>query len=402
MQYKNTKPTVKVEFIILMALLMSLAALAIDTMMPALSIIRKEFDIENINEGQKIIAYLFLGLSIGQLFHGPLSDSYGRKPVLTFGIILFILGSLLCIFAPNFNILLVGRVIQGLGVASTRIITIAIIRDQYSGREMAKIMSLIMMVFIVIPAVAPSIGMVILKFSNWKMIFVLFIILAMSSLIWFILRQVETLTKEHRKKLSLANLYRSFVIVATNSISRSYTIISGLIFGAFISYLMTAQQIFQIHYNLGEHFPLYFGSLAVCIGISSYYNSKLVFRIGMKKLCFAALVVILINSIVFLAIIEFITPNLSLTVYMIFLVISFFSIGILFGNLNTLAIEPHGEIAGMATAIISSIQTFISIICATFIGNHYINSVTPLIIGFGVLSFLSVILMIYQERDYLK
>ena len=192
-----------VEQVILLALMISMVALSIDVMLPALFNISQDLHAEHPNDRQYIIAAVFLGLAIGQLFYGPLSDSTGRKPAIYIGFGLFLIGCLLSIFAENFTVMLIGRLLQGLGVASPRIVSLALIRDQYEGREMARFVSLVMTVFILVPVLAPALGQLILIFAEWRMIFVALFILGLATLIWFSLRQEETLAVENRARLLL-------------------------------------------------------------------------------------------------------------------------------------------------------------------------------------------------------
>jgi DHA1 family bicyclomycin/chloramphenicol resistance-like MFS transporter len=285
----NLKQLGQVEFVALMALLMSLTALGIDAILPALPIIGTKLGVLIPNDNQKMISFLFLGLTFGQLFFGPLSDSFGRKKLIYFGVGIFILGCIISLLAKEYNTMLIGRIIQGIGLASTRVIPVAMVRDQFSGNKMAKIMSLITMVFIIVPALAPSFGQLILHVYNWQAIFWMFLILSSISIFWFMFRQPETLPLDKRSEFSAKIIGRAFLRSITNRSSMGYTITSGYIFGAFIGYLVSSQQIFTVVFNAGERFPIYFGLLALAIGGASYINSKLVERLGMRKLVFMSL-----------------------------------------------------------------------------------------------------------------
>jgi len=258
------------EFVCLMAALMSLVALAIDAMLPALGQIGKSFGVQNQNDVQLVISSVFFGMALGLMVYGPLSDSYGRKNAIYLGLSIFLVGNLISIFSPNLTMMLLGRVFQGFGAASCRVVTTAMIRDKFSGREMGKIMSFIMMIFILIPALAPSLGQAILLFSGWRVIFAMFIFLGFLCGLWLYLRQPETLPKEKRLKFSFSTILAGCLETIRNPIAMGYTIASSFIFGGLIAYLSSSQQIFQIQYNLGKLFSFYFGGLALSILLNTW------------------------------------------------------------------------------------------------------------------------------------
>lgn len=385
------------EFVSMMALLMALTALAIDAILPALPIIGSDFGVRDPNDAQMLISFLFGGLIIGQLLYGPISDSFGRKKLIYLGITLFIIGCFVSLMAPTFYIMLLGRLIQGAGIASTRVLTMAMVRDEYFGNEMGKIMSLITMVFIVVPALAPSLGQLIMLAGSWKLIFAVFIVISMGGMAWLGIRQPETLPRKDRKPFTIKRLKEAAKIVLSNRTTMGYTLTSGLIFGAFIGYLLSSQQVFAVVFDAEEHFPLYFGLLAIFIGCSSFINSKLVENFGMRRLCFNALKAIIAITFFFTITISFFDGKPSLPVFMFFMVCIFMCTGILFGNFNSLAMEPVGHVAGVATAIVTSIQNIVSLGFGAFIGNLFNGTVYPLAIGFLCLSIISIIAMLWTE-----
>ena len=386
------------EFVSLMALLMALTALAIDAILPALPTIGRDFGIQDPNDAQMLISYLFGGLIIGQLLYGPISDSFGRKPLIYIGISLFILGCVVSLLAESFDVMLVGRLIQGAGIASTRVLTMAMVRDEYFGNEMGKIMSLITMVFIVVPALAPSLGQLILLAGDWHLIFLAFILVSLLGVVWLGIRQPETLPKDKRKKFTFKRLKEAAMIVLSNRTTMGYTVTSGLVFGAFIGYLLSSQQIFAVVFDAEEQFPLYFGMLAIFIGCSSFINSRLVENFGMRRLCFGALKAIIVITILFTITIHYFEGRPSLAVFMFFMICIFMCTGILFGNFNSLAMEPVGHVAGVATAIVTSIQNIVSLTFGTLIGAAFNSTVYPMAIGFLTLSILSIITMLWTEK----
>lgn len=398
----QSKKISQFEFVAMMAFLMALTALAIDAILPALDLIGAEYRVALKNETQYLISFLFYGMIIGQMLYGPLSDSYGRKKLIYIGITIFVIGNFISLFAPNFDIVLLGRFIQGLGVASTRVVSMAIIRDLYSGNAMAKVMSLINMVFILVPALAPSIGQLLLFKFDWHSIIILFIILSIAATVWMHFRLVETLPKEKRSNFSFARLKLAFKKTISTRLTMGYTIASGLIFGAFLGYLLSSQQIFVDIYQVGELFPLYFGSLALVIGVTSFINSRLVEKFGMRNLCFTALCLLFINSSLFVSLTYFYSGVIPLFIFMLLMMSIFSCVGILFGNFNSLAIEPLGDIAGMATAVISTLQNIVSISLASMIGANFNNTLYPMALGFLFLSTASLLSMIWTEGFNLK
>lgn len=387
------KPLQQSEFVTLIALVTSLSALAIDAMLPALSTITNELNLLDPNRAQLVISFIFIGMCLGQLIYGPISDAVGRRKPLIIGLLIFITGSFISAISLNFEVMLFGRLLQGLGAASTRVVTTAIIRDYYSGNKMAKVMSLIMMIFVIIPAIAPSLGQLILLKYNWRAIFYLLMGLSIIGLIWFYIRMPESLVPSKRRAISFINLKEATIETLTNKNSMVYTISAGLIFGAFIGYLSSSAQIFDDVFNQKKNFPILFGTLALSIGSASFFNSKLVDKIGMKNLTLHALKSLSALAAIFLLISYFTNNSNNLIFFLAYMLLSFFCIGILFGNFNALAISPLGHIAGIATAIISSVQTFIFLIFGTIIGQMYNSSVYPLVIGFFVLSSMSYILI---------
>ena len=384
------------EFVALTALMTSLVALSIDAMLPALPLISAELGVTDENDRQHVISMLFLGMAVGQILYGPVSDRIGRKVPVMVGLVLFILGSVLSAVATSFEWMLWGRFIQGLGAAGPRIVSVAIVRDQYEGNLMGKIMSLIMMVFILVPALAPGIGLGIMSLFNWRMIYWFFVLLALVASLWFWWRQPETLSEIRRVTYSAHSLVVACREVITNRFSGGYMLSAGLIFGAFIGYLNSAQQIFQELYGTGDWFALYFAVLALSIGFSSYVNSRLVTRLGMVFLTRHALIALTVLSVVFFVLCLWQTP--ALNVLMAYLILCFFCIGILFGNFNAMAMEPMGHIAGLASALIGSVTTLISLCLGYWVGALYDDSVLPLVTGFALLSGLSLVLVLWIER----
>lgn len=387
-----------IEFIVLMALMVSLVALSIDAMLPALGEIGTDLGVARDNDTQWVVTALFLGLAVAQLLYGPLSDSIGRKPAIYLGMAVFVVGCLLSIFATNFTVMLAGRVLQGIGAAGPRIVTVALVRDGYEGQAMARIMSFVMAVFILVPALAPILGQGILMVAHWRGIFVCFLALAVFASTWFAIRQPETLAPDKRVGFSFKQTASAIVETGTNRTAFGYMLAAGLIFGAFVGYLNSVQQIFQVQYGLGAAFPFYFAVLALSIGCASFLNARLVMRHGMRVLSRWALQALSILSVVFLVAAVWQAGHPPLWTLMGYCLLSFFCLGILFGNFNALAMEPLGHIAGTGAAVVGSLTTFLSLVFGLMIGQAYDGTVLPLIGGFAVLGVAALLVMAWTER----
>jgi DHA1 family bicyclomycin/chloramphenicol resistance-like MFS transporter len=385
------------EFVVLISLMMGLTALSIDAMLPALPQIGSDLNVQNANDRQLVISMIFLGLSFGQLFFGPLSDSTGRKPAIYAGLGLFMVGTVQCLLATSFAMLLVGRLLQGLGASAPRAVTLALVRDQFAGRAMARVMSFVMTVFILVPMLAPSMGQALLNISGWRAIFVAYLLLATVVLAWFALRQPETLAPEKRAPFSGRRIAGAARLVTGNRLALGYTVTAGLVSGAFIGYLNSAQQIFQEQYALGERFPIYFSVIASAIGLASLSNARLVVRLGMRLLVRGSLLIIALLALAALAGLTLATGPLPLWLFMAYLMLSFFCVGILFGNLNSLAMEPLGQVAGIGAAVVGAGSTLISTVLGTLIGQSYNGTILPLVLGLGILSGLSLLVVRWAE-----
>lgn len=385
------------EFVAMMALMMSLVAMSIDTMLPALSAIGAELGAASDNASQLVVTMIFLGLALGQLFYGPLSDSVGRKPAIALGYAVFAAGSLLSIFAVSFPMMLAGRLLQGLGMAGPRSVSLALIRDRFEGRAMAQVMSFISVVFILAPIIAPSFGQIILLVADWRAIFAALLLLAIVSLLWFLWRQPETLPAARRTPLSARRVGRGLRNVLTLRAALGYTLMAGLISGAFQGYLSSAQQIFQFQYGLGTLFPVIFAINAVALGLASFANGRLVMRHGMRTLAQHALTILCVLALVFAGIVWRMGGQPPLWLFMAFLLPTFFCVGVMFGNMNALAMQPLGHIAGLGAAVVGSLSTLLATPLGMVIGQAYNGTITPLIIGFAVLGLGALALMRWAE-----
>lgn len=386
------------EFVALMAMITSLAALSTDAMLPALAQIGADLGVMRENDNQLIVSLLFLGMAGGQMLYGPLSDSTGRKPAIYAGYLLFMIGCLLSLLAVTFPMVLAGRLLQGIGIAGPRSVTTALIRDKYEGRAMARVMSFIMVVFILVPIVAPTFGQAILMVADWRAIFAAFLVLAFISALWFALRQPETLPDSRRKEFSLTRIGKAVHEVLSHRSALGYTITAGLVSAGFLGYLNSAQQIFQIQYGLGARFPLLFATLALALGCASFLNGRLVMRYGMRALSNWASRLLAVLSMLFFGVAWMTAGHPPLWALMGYLMPAFFCVGVLFGNLNSLAMEPLGHIAGVGAAVVGSLSLLIAVLLSSLIGQSYNGTVLPLVVGFAVLSALGVLVMRWAQH----
>lgn len=385
------------EFVAMMALMMSLVAMSIDAMLPALADIGADLGAPNENASQLVVTMIFAGLAAGQLVYGPLSDSIGRKPAITMGYAVYVTGLLLAIFAASFPMMLAGRLLQGLGIAAPRTVSIALIRDRFEGRAMARVMSFITMVFILVPILAPSLGQAILLAADWRAIFVALLLIALASLAWFWLRQPETLPPARRAPLSAGRVGHALREVLGNRTALGYTLMAGLVAGAFQGYLSSAQQIFQFQYGLGARFPLLFAVNAAAIGLAAFTNGRLVMRYGMRAMTRLAAVVMVALSVIFVGVALVTGGRPALALFMGYLMPNFFCVGILFGNMNSLAMQPLGHIAGVGAAVVGSLSTWLATPLGAAIGQAYNGTVTPLVLGFAALGLAALALMRWAE-----
>ena len=379
------------EFVALMAMLTALVALSIDMVLPALPAIGTSLGVARANDNQLVVSLLFLGFGVGQFFYGPLSDAAGRKPAAFVGLTVFTAGCSLALLSQTFPMMLAGRLLQGLGVAGPRTMTIALVRDRFEGREMARVMSLVTAVFILVPIIAPALGQAVLGVFGWRAVFVVYLVMGLITSVWFAVRQEETLPAARRIPFSLPRLAAAARQAVTTRSTVCYTIAAGLVFGAFLGYLTSAQQILQEQYALGTRFPFYFSVLAISIGGASLANAKLVLRYGMRPLSHWSLWGIFVVSVIFAGIAAVSAGHPPLLLLMAYLLASFFGIGLLFGNLTTLAMQPLGAIAGTGSAVVGATSMLISLTLGTVIGQAYNGTVLPLVVGFAVLSLCSIV-----------
>ena len=387
------------EFIALAAAMMALNALAIDIMLPGLQEIGAGLGVEDHNARQYVITAYIVGFGLAQLFFGPLSDRFGRRGPLMVGLAIYVAAAFACAFAPSFAILLALRFVQGLGAAATRVIAMSIVRDAYGGRAMAEVMSLVFMVFMVIPVIAPGIGQVMMMFGNWHLIFICMGVLSLIFTIWAWLRLPETLHEEYRRPFTFQAVTEGFRIVVTNRISILYTIAMTAIFGALFGFINSAQQIYIGIYDVGAMFPVYFAGVAGLMAVSSFVNSRLVGRFGMRRLAHGAMLgFTLITGVAF--VLSLIGP-LPLWAFMGLFALAMVQFSWVGSNFNALAMEPLGHVAGTASSVQGFLQTVGGGLVGAMIGQAFDGTVTPLSAGYFVAGVVAVACVLLAERGRL-
>ncbi|WP_274426829.1 multidrug effflux MFS transporter [Chelativorans sp. YIM 93263] len=389
----------KAEFIGLAAGLMALNAMAIDIMLPALQQIGAALNVADENHRQFVITAYVVGFGGAQLFYGPISDRFGRRGPLLFGLVVYVGAALAAAFTPSFTVLLLLRFLQGVGAAATRVVAISAIRDVFGGRQMAEVMSMVMMVFMIIPVIAPSLGQAVMVFGSWPEIFVLMAAMASIVTVWSLFRLPETLAPENRRMLSLKVVTESFRYVVTNRIAFCYALATTAIFGALFGFINSAQQIYVEIYDMGEWFPLLFAIGAGLMALSSFTNSRLVGRLGMRRLSHGALIGFCLVNGIWLAVA--LAGPVSFPLFFLLFALSMFQFGWIGPNFNSIAMEPLGHVAGTAAAVLGFMTTLGGGLFGAMIGQAFDGTLTPLATGYFSVSVISLILVLIAERGRL-
>jgi DHA1 family bicyclomycin/chloramphenicol resistance-like MFS transporter len=392
-------PLGRKELIALAAALMALNALAIDIMLPGLQEIGASLGESDENRRQFVITAYVTGFGFAQLLFGPLSDRFGRRAPLIVGLSIYVMAAFACAFAPSFETLLLMRFVQGLGAAATRVIAISLVRDIFGGRAMAEVMSLVFMVFMVVPVIAPGVGQVVMLFGDWPMIFLLMGVMSAAVLGWVAMRLPETLKPEYRRPFTARAIADGFHIVLTNRVSICYTAAFTCIFGALFGFINSAQQVYIGIYGVGAWFPVLFAIVAGLMAVSSYLNSRLVGRLGMRKLAHGALIgFILVTAISFFWSLTGSVPLWAFTLLFALAMMQFSWIG---SNFNSLAMEPLGHVAGTASSVQGFLQTVGGGILGAMIGQAFDGTVTPLAAGYFFAGIGALGMVLLAERGKL-
>lgn len=388
----------RTEFIALMAMMFATIAFSIDAMLPALPDISLQLTAEIPTRAPWVLTSFVLGMGMGTFFAGALSDAFGRRSIMFGGAALYISAAAIAWFSDTFELMLLARFLQGIGAAGPRVVCIAIIRDLYSGREMARILSFVMIIFTVIPALAPALGVVIIHFAGWRSIYLAFIVFSLISALWLGFRLPETLPKENRRALRLPLILSSVREMFQHPVVRISILVQTLSMAILFSLLVMIQPVYQFVFDKLESFPFWFGAIALSSALSSYLNARLVVRFGMRRLVTIGLALqILLSGLIF-AVSDGITATGGFAIFALWQAFVFFQAGLTIGNLNAIAMEPMGHIAGMAASVIGSVSTVLAALIASPIGLLFDGTIKPLVGTVLILALIAFILMLRMGR----
>ena len=387
------------EFIVVIAAIMALNPLAMDMMLPALPNIGSALHIDVANRLQAVLAIFLFGFGAGQLVMGPVSDRFGRRPVLIGGMTLYCIAGVLAIAARSFEMLLLARAVQGFSTSATRVIATSVVRDCYAGRRMAGVMSLTMMIFIAVPVLAPSFGQLVMLWTEWRGIFVVLMLYGIMVLAWSALRLPETLPESERKSLAIADVFDAFRQTVTDRQTLGYALAAGCVQGSLFAFVFSSQQIFTGIYGLGRYFPLAFAAIAIGFAFAGFLNARLVGRIGMRKMSHGATVGFVVVAVVMLT--AELLHVLPLPLFIGLTACMMFAFGLTFANFTALAMEPQGHIAGTASSLYGSITTLLGIGVGTVIGQSYDGTLVPFTAGFFLCALAALTIIAVTERGKL-
>nr|WP_321442330.1 multidrug effflux MFS transporter [uncultured Hyphomonas sp.] len=392
------------EMVVMVAGLMALNALAIDIMLPALNQIAHDVGltaegVESDNRQQLIIFAYILGFGAPQLLWGPITDRFGRRGPLFISLTGYILMAGLCVTLREFHALLAARFIQGVFSSGARLVAVSVVRDLFAGRQMARFMSLVMTIFMIVPIVAPGVGQIILLVAPWEWIFGTLVAFGLVMLGWTWLRLPETLPADQRRPLNLGNALGAYAEVVRTPITFGYMCASGIVFGALFSFIATSEQVFREVFGRGEDFVLWFSGIAGMLAVANFTNSRLVEKVGMRRISHAALLLFTGLSALS-ALITFSLGESLLWFYPLF-ILTFACFGLLGSNFSALAMEPLGAIAGTASAAYGFATTTVSSLIGMLIGSQYNGSTIPLMLGFVCLGASSLVIILITEKGKL-
>lgn len=384
------------EFVALMAMLFATVALGIDSMLPALPQIGTELSPGDLNLAQLVVTSYVLGMGFGTLISGPVSDAFGRKPVLVGCAVIYTIGAALCFVAPTLETLLFARVLQGIGAAGPRAVGTALVRDLYKGRDMARIISFVMMVFTLVPAVAPLIGQGILLVAGWRDMFLVILLFSIAVNLVFFLRQPETLAVEARRPLQLSLLWAAMKELARHKIALISTLSQTLTQACLFATLSSIQGIFGQYFGIAAWFPICFTVIAICAMSGSFINARVVMRVGMRRVVITTYVLqVAVTALVVLGLLTGIVGPHTFPIFLLWCIGIFAMMGLTMGNLNALAMEDLGHIAGFASSVIAAVATMVSVALAVPVGQAFDGTPLPLLIG--VLGFSTLALALVSQ-----
>lgn len=378
------------EFIALMAMLSATVAFSIDSMLPAFPEIAAELSPGDVNRAQLVLTAFVLGLGIGTFVTGPMSDAWGRRPVILGGSALYALGALLAWAAPSLEWMLAARLLQGLGAAGPRVVAIAMVRDLHAGRDMARITSFIMIIFMIVPAIAPALGALVITAFGWRSIFLTFLAFSLLTMLWLGLRQPETLAPDQRRPLQPRLLWQAMAEVLSSPVARLAIILQTTAFGMLFAMLSTVQPIFDQTYGQGDRFPFWFAVIAVFSACGSALNARLIRRIGIRQMVSTVFGLQVIATALLLAALFAGLPRwLEFGLVLAWTIGIFIQAGLTIGNLSALALEPLGHIAGMAASITVALATVGSVVIAAPIGLAFDGTAVPVATALLILALIS-------------
>ncbi|MET3589972.1 DHA1 family bicyclomycin/chloramphenicol resistance-like MFS transporter [Bartonella silvatica] len=387
------------EFVMLIGSLMAINSIAVDIMLPAMPDILNSLHAINENDQHYIISSYLFSYGITQIFFGPISDRYGRRKIILIGLALYSFAAIGCVFVSNFFMLLILRILQGMGGAAMRVLTVSVIRDLYSGRKMAEVMSIVMMIFLIAPMIGPATGQIILLLGHWKLIFIFMAMIGFGLMIWIQLRLPETLHTQ--RSLSFSSVKYNLWFVITNRTTLCYTLATSIILGCIFTSVNTSQQTYEGIYDLGLWFPIVFAIGAAFQILSSFFNSHLVGRLGMRRIAHTMLLLFSITSCIWFIGAILTRGIMPFPLYMLLFCILMFACGGIMANFNTLALESVGEVAGTASSVSGFLQTSIGAGLSFFIAQQFNGTTTPNAAGFLFLSLIAIVLVLWAEHGHL-
>jgi len=384
------------EFVAMCASLAAVAAMSIDIVLPALPAIGSAFGVEDENSRQLVILIFVVTFAVSQAVYGPLSDRFGRKPLIAVGLCLYLVGSVSAITVTDFNWLLGMRMVQGIGAAALQVVTLAVIRDCFAGPAMGRVLTFVFTTFMIIPIIAPTIGQQIEFIATWKGIFAFNAIAGMMIFIWMATRLRETLDVEDRRSLAFGSLVDALVEICTNRVTAGYAIASTLTLIGLFSYIVSVQQVYGELYGLGTLFPYAFGGSSIGVAIAALFSARLVRLMGMRPVAHGALAIFTVSGLVLFVLALGGNPPFWATFGL--LTVCMMAFGVLQGNISAIALEPLGHIAGTASSLFGVVTTTIATVLAGFVGQAYNGTVVPLAFAFGFGGLFATLAVLWTER----
>jgi DHA1 family bicyclomycin/chloramphenicol resistance-like MFS transporter len=387
------------EFVVLMAGLMSLNALAIDAMVPALPAIGEALDVADSNSRQLVVSLYVLGFGLTQIVYGPLSDRFGRKPVLIVSLVLYVVFALTCWAAPTFPLLLAARMAQGGAAASTRVLVVSIVRDRFEGPQMARIMSLAFLVFLLIPMLAPMFGQLTLLVASWRAIFFGLALGGAIMLLWTLVRLPETLRPEYRRPLDPKTIWDATWQTLSNRQSLGYTLAFTLMMASLMGYINSIQQIVFDVFRRPELIAATFAGVALPMAATSYANSRLVERIGTRRIAHTGLALFTLSALIHLGIV--LSGGESLWLFIALQGLTMGCFGLASANFGSLAMQPLGHVAGTASSVQGTIGTIGGALLGLLVGQSFDGTVVPMVGAFALFGALGLMILLVTERGRL-